>query len=375
MGTPTEKPHPANVSSQSHPSSSRRRPRDQGNRKAAAVAILCLTTAGTLLLAFVLTSSVCGRRTARSEEPERLSIAFQSWVGYGPLYLAADKGFFAEEGLELVFVDEQLDAARRDAFNAGMLDAEVGTIGLLVSKRAVDTPVVGVAEIDLSLGGDAIVATQDIRSLADLAGRKVAFARDDVGETFLSYLLHEAGLSMDEVTVVPVSPDKAAQAFLGGKADAAVTWEPWVSRALARPGAHVLLSTKDKPGIIVDILTVREQIVRRQPELVRKLLRGWYRAVQYYKAHPEEAGRIIAPRFNLSPEEYRERVTGLYWPSYEEALKDFAGADRPGGLHALFDTIAGIKHSAGRIPRRPEAAKALRPDVLEALYQSASVRR
>ncbi len=317
----------------------------------------------------------CGRQQAESEESERLTIAIQIWVGYGPLYLAADKGFFAEEGLELVFVDEQLDAARRDAFKAGMLDAEAGTIDQLVSKRAVDTPVVTVAEIDLSLGADAIVATEGIQGLQDLLGKRVAFARYDVGETFLACLLHEAGLSMAKITVVPASPEKVAQAFLDRKADAAVTWEPWVTRALARPGAHVLTSTKDSPGIIVDVLSVREDIVRDRPQVVRKLLRGWYRAVEYYKAHPAESSRIIAPYYDLSAEGYREQVAGLYWPTYEEAVDHFGTEQTPGRLYDVFDTVALIKHKDGRIPRKPDAAAALRPDILRTLYDSQAATR
>ena len=182
---------------------------------------LCAVTAGVALAGWI----GCGRESAPSERAERLSIAFQSRVGYGPLYLAVEKGFFAEEGLNLLLVDEELDAARRDAFKEGILDAEAGTIDLLVNKRALDTAVVAVAEIDVSLGGDAVVATKEIQSLADLVGKRVALARDDVGETFLGFVLHEAGIGLSELTIVPVSPQKAGQAFLEGEVDAAATLE------------------------------------------------------------------------------------------------------------------------------------------------------
>lgn len=322
---------------------------------------------GLVLLACLAVLPGCTGEQADSAAPDRMTIALQSWVGYGPLYLAADKGFFAEQGLELVFVDEELDAARRDAFKAGMLDAEAGTIDLLVSKRALDTPVVAVAVIDFSLGGDAVVVAKEIRSLSDLLGKKVALARDDVGETLLSYLFHKAGLPFDKITIVPTAPDKAGKAFLDGKADATVTWEPWVTRALARPGAHILVSSKEEPGIIVDILSVREDILREKPQVVLKLLRGWYKAVEYYAAHPDEGSRIIAPRFQLSPEQYRKQVRGLHWLTREEALEQFGAAGNPGRLCKLFDTIALIKHKNGRIPRKPSAERALRPGALRSL--------
>jgi len=326
-------------------------------------------------LACAIALAGCSGEPEQAEERGRLSIAFQSWVGYGPLYLAAEKGFFAEEGLELMFVDEQLDAARRDAFKAGMLDAEAGTIDLLVNKRAVDTAVVAVGVLDLSLGGDAVVAAENIRTLSDLVGKRVALARDDVGETFLSYLFHKAGLSFDGVIIVPTRPEKAGQAFLDGKADAAVSWEPWVTRALARPGAHVLVSSKDEPGIIVDVLNVREDVLRDRPEAIAKLLRGWHKAVAYYEAHPDEASEIIAPHFKLSPEQYRKQVGGLYWPTCEQALDHFGGGEKAGRLQEVFDTIALIKHKNGRIPRKPRAARALRPDSLRAVCAGRKVTR
>lgn len=332
--------------------------------------IFTVRLGGVLLLACLPILPGCGRKAPQPDELERLCIAFQSWVGYGPLYLAADKGFFAEESLEFVFVREELDAARRDAFKAGMLDVEAGTIDLVVSKRAFDTPVVGVAVVDLSLGGDAIVATYDIHSLSDLVGKRVALARDNVGETFLSYLFHKAGLSLGQITIVPMASDKVGQAFLDENVDAAVTWEPWVSKAAARSGAHILVSSKEAPGIIVDILTVREEIVRENPALVKKLVRGWYRAVEYCKAHPHEARRIIAPRFGLTPDQCEKQVAGLHWPTYQEALGDFGTRDSPGRLHEVFDTIALIKETNGRIPRKPEAARGLNGDILRTLYES-----
>jgi ABC-type nitrate/sulfonate/bicarbonate transport system substrate-binding protein len=98
----------------------------------------------------------------------RLSIAFQSWVGYGPLYLAQEKGFFKKEGLELFFVDEQLDSARRVALKQGILDCEAGTLDLLVNKRDLDTSVVAVLELDYSFGADGIVAAENTKTLPDL---------------------------------------------------------------------------------------------------------------------------------------------------------------------------------------------------------------
>ncbi len=305
----------------------------------------------------------------RSEEAgiEKVSIAFQKWVGYGPLYLAKEKGFFKEEGIELVFIDEQLDSARRDAFKQGMLDCEAGTIDLLVSKRAQDTPIVAVLEIDHSLGSDGIVATEEIRTIEDLIGKKVAFARDNVGETFISYLFYKKGLSLEDITIVPKGPDDADAwlTFLNGEVDAAVTWEPWLSKAAERPGGHILISTKDEPKIIIDTLNVREDIVKNNPELVKGLMRGRFKALKYYKENPVEASEIIARHYDITPEKYRIQVEGLLWEIYATQIR----SDEEREWIKAFNIISELKFMNGRIPKKPDVERSMNRNLLKELYE------
>ncbi len=294
-----------------------------------------------------------------------VTIAFQKWVGYGLFYLAQEKGFFKEEGLEPVFVEEPLDASRRDAFQQGLLDFEGGTLDLLVSKAAQDTPVVAVMELDESSGGDAIVAAENIRTLEDLIGKRVVLSRDDVGETLLSVLLYKNNLSLGGVILVPGLVGDIARDFLAGKADACVTWEPQVSEALKRPGAHILASTREHPGTILDTLNVRRDLLEGNPALVQKVMRAWFKALQDYRLHPEEASAILAPYYRMTPEEYRKEILGLQWVGYEEQAK-------PSKLEAwgkLFNAIAEIKFVHGRISHKPDASLHLNHALLEKLYE------
>jgi len=294
-----------------------------------------------------------------------VTIAFQSWVGYGPFYLAQEKGFCKEEGIELIFVYEQLDSARRDAFKQGMLDCEGGTIDLLVSKLAQGTPIVAVMEIDQSFGADAIVAAENIKKLEDLIGKRVALARDDVGETLLSVLFYENSLSLEGVIVVPRSPEKIAETFLAGEVDACVTWEPQVSEVLKRPGAHILASTKEHSDIIIDTLNVRRDLMESNPGLVKKVMRAWFKSLKYYSLHPDEASTVIAKYYRIAPEEYRRQVKGLKWDDYK-IQADRSEYDR---WATVFNAIADIKLASGRISQKPDASKHLNHTLMEKLYE------
>ncbi|MCX5706274.1 MAG: ABC transporter substrate-binding protein [Candidatus Omnitrophica bacterium] len=319
----------------------------------------------TLLLVIFIICAGCAKKP-EAQKLTKLNIAFQQWVGYGPLYLAQDEGFLKEEGIELVFIDEQLDSARREAFKEGILDVEAGTIDLLVSKRSLDTLVVAVLEIDHSFGADGIVATEKIKQIKDLVGKKVVFARDDVGETLISVLLYKAGIAMDKIDVLPVASEDAAGVFLDQKADAVVTWEPFLTKALTRPGAHILISSKDDPGIIIDTLNVREDLVKSNPRLVRGLMRSWFRAVKYYQEHPVEASKIIAKYYKLTAEEYRKAVEGLFWDNYEDQITPL----RQEGLVSIFNTISKIKLMNRRITKIPSAQSAINRTLLKGLYEN-----
>jgi ABC-type nitrate/sulfonate/bicarbonate transport system substrate-binding protein len=63
-------------------------------------------------------------------------------------------------------------------------------------------------------------------------------SRDDVGETLLSYLLYKKGLVLKNVMIVSKRPQDVAQAFLNDETDACVTWEPWLTAVLKKPGAQ-----------------------------------------------------------------------------------------------------------------------------------------
>ncbi|MCX5715158.1 MAG: ABC transporter substrate-binding protein, partial [Candidatus Omnitrophica bacterium] len=227
-------------------------------------------------------------------------------------------------------------------------------------------PVVAVLEIDYSFGGDGIVATKDIQTLKDLIGKRVLFARDDVGETIISYLFYKSGLSLNDLIIIARRPEDVAQAFLKGEADAVATWEPWLSSALERPDSHILVSSKDEPGIIIDTLNIREDILRNNPALAKGLMRGWFKAIEYYQQNPQEASEIIARYYNLTPEEYRKQLEGLRWLAYADQLS----SERYDVWVDVFNTIAEIKFTNGRISKKPDVHSALNQELLKGLYEN-----
>ncbi|MGH6905900.1 MAG: ABC transporter substrate-binding protein, partial [Geminicoccaceae bacterium] len=64
---------------------------------------------------------------------EPLKVAHSTWVGYGPLYVAQEKGFFAEEGVEVELIVMEDPKLRFPALAAGQIDVAVSTVDTVLN--------------------------------------------------------------------------------------------------------------------------------------------------------------------------------------------------------------------------------------------------
>jgi len=76
-------------------------------------------------------------------------------------------------------------------------------------------------------------------------------------------VLRKEGLGPQDITFVPADDgSQAAQLFTSGRVDAAVTWDPWISKAESLTGGHVLITTRDTPGVLLGIVAANSELLR-----------------------------------------------------------------------------------------------------------------
>lgn len=262
--------------------------------------------------------------------PTTLKIGHSIWVGYGPLYIARDKGYFAEEGVEveLVVVDDV--KSRFAALAAGELDGLATTLDTMPLYYNPENQFSSVVLLDDSQGGDGVVANADVTSIAELAGKKVAFLEGSTSHFYITYLLQEAGLSLDDIEAVSMSPGDAGAAFVSQNVEAAVTWEPWLTNGKKADHGQVLVDTSETPGLIVDVLLFSDGVIDGQAEAVQGVVNAYYKAVDFYESNPDEAVEIMAAGVGGWLEDPAEFATTL------EGVQLLGQTDN----EALFDSTA-----------------------------------
>jgi NitT/TauT family transport system substrate-binding protein len=274
---------------------------------------------------------------------DTINCAYPFWPGFAPVHLANELGYFAEEGLT---VNETFDDDRSNvlpALERGDIQCDMRTVGEHQGRpRTAETQGTIIGTIDISLGGDGVVADGSIKTAADLKGKVFAVEPNVPARLLAQLALKEHGLTFADLEVRDIASADAIAVFADPEVAAAATYEPTLTQALKasnKEGAHILVSSRDYPGLITDVIVARTDDLKANPEQYRKFLRGIYRAIDYFKTNRADAIKIMAPHFKLSPEEYEELLVNLEYTPYEEAVDYLGTGGQRGKLHDLFDTV------------------------------------
>ena len=284
------------------------------------------------------TGAEAGSGNESSGEPTKLSLALSSWVGFAPLYIAQEKGFFKEHGLDVELVKMESVADRRSTLAANRIQGFTSTVDTHVVTAASGVPVVQVVALDDSYGGDGLVAKKEIKSLKDLVGKTVAVQTDGGASFFwFLYLLNKEGIDEKDIKLQSMTAGDAGAAFAAKKVDAAVTWEPWLSKAKDTDFGSVLVSSDATPGVIADTIGLRKDFADANPDAVKALAQSWFEAVEYYKTNEEDAVKIMARAFDQTTDEFKAGLSGVRYYDQARNQEYFGTKEQPGALRELTE--------------------------------------
>jgi NitT/TauT family transport system substrate-binding protein len=283
---------------------------------------------------------------------ETVRIAHSTWVGYGPFYVARDKGFFKKHGVDVDLIVMEEPKERFPAMLAGRIDMIASTVdtALLYLKKPDDFRYV--VAIDDSDGGDGIVATKSIKTLADLKGKNVAFSEGSVSQFYLNVLLAKVGLKESDLTPVNMAAPEAGAAFVAGKVDAAVTWEPWLSRGEKTDFGHLLTDSSKTPGLITDIMITTKGFATKHAKAVQEVVDAWNDAVAYARSHPEDAHANMAEGDGgrlKDPKVFAETLKGIKFYGAADNKKFFGTKAKPGPLTNTVEQAIKVWASHGKL--------------------------
>lgn len=250
--------------------------------------------------------------SAEAALPAPFRVGIATWPGFAPGYIAKEHHLFGNLPVDFSIIDDF--SARQSAFVSAKTDATIYTLDSLAFDAAHGVEGKAVLVLDESNGADAIVATRTISTAAELRGKRIAYTRGSPAHYFLIAYLRKHGVSLDSIRRVEVDdPGRAGEAFMSGTVDAAVTWEPNISQITASGKGHVLESSRTAPGLIVDVLVVRNDVLQTRRKDVEVFINGWLRAIQEIKENRVDSYRKMAKALNIPEAEFPRMADGLLY--------------------------------------------------------------
>ena len=285
----------------------------------------------------------------RKPQPEKITIGVAVQPVSAPVYIAYEKGFFKQEGLQVTMRNYWVG---KDALQAVMDEkAQFCTVAEtpIMFAGLKHEPIAVVATIADSRRYMKMIARKDrgIAGPGELRGKRIAVSLGTNAQYYLDVYLMFFGVPRSSVRVVPLAPEKIADALAQGGIDAAVSWEPHLERQQNMLGVNGLVLENE---IIYELywnIAARQDYAATHADAVKKLLRALLRAQQYMEQHPQDAHDITAryvgvSQFDLADFNFDVRLPQSLILSLEEQARwavrsGLAGADEvPNFLRLVY---------------------------------------
>jgi NitT/TauT family transport system substrate-binding protein len=223
----------------------------------------------------------------------RLPMGYVANVQYAPFYIAVDKGYFAEEGIEIDF-DYRVETDGMKLVGSGELPFAVVSGEQVPLARAQGLPVVYVMQWWRKFPVAVVSrADKNIQTPADLVGKSVGLP-GYFGASYIGWrgLLYKAGIPESSVKTQDIGFTQVA-AIQQNQVDAAVVYVNNEPIQLRAAGIDVnVIDVSDYVSIVANGIVTNETTIKEKPELIRGLVRALLRGTQDALADPDLAFQV-----------------------------------------------------------------------------------
>jgi NMT1/THI5 like. len=303
------------------------------------------------ILAFGL--AACG---SKGEKLEKVRVAeVTRSIFYAPLYVAAEKGFFEEEGLDVEITtvwggDKTMTALISDGADIALVGSETS---IYVYTRGADDPVINFAQLTQT-DGTFLVSREPIENFSwnqlkgsTFLGQRKGGMPQMVGE----YVLKKHGIDphQDLNLIQNVDFGNIPNAFASGTGDFVQLFEPQASLFEQEGIGTIVASFGEESGRVpYTSFMAKESYMKKHPGVIENFTRALYRAEQWvYEADVHEIAEVIEPFFEETERELIATVVERY-------RKQKSYAENPILDEEEWNRLQDIMEEAGELPERVE---------------------
>ncbi|MEH2452311.1 sulfonate ABC transporter substrate-binding protein [Nostoc sp.] len=267
----------------------------------------------TVGLSLTLAVSACSpsasnNGTQQTTSPSPAASGTTVHIGYQKastvLYALKAKGelekAFAASGSSVTWSEFPAGPPLLEALNAGSIDFGYTGESPPIFAQAGGVPLVYVAYDPWSPKAEAILVPKDspIKSVAELKGKKIAFAKGSNANYLLVKALEKAGVQYSDIQRVTLTPADARAVFERKNVDAWAIWDPYLAAAEAATGARTLA---DATGLAPNrgYYLAAKSFVDAKPDALKIVLNQVKKVSNWAKNNPGEVAKFLSPALGI----------------------------------------------------------------------------
>lgn len=262
---------------------------------------------------------------AAHAQATQVTLGMSGWTGFAPLTLADKAGIFKKHGVDVdIKMIPQKD--RHLALAAGAIQCAATTVETHVAWNANGVPITQIVQLDKSYGADGLAVRGDVKGFADLKGKSVGVDAPGTAPYFgLAWMLKKNGMTLKDIKTTTLSPQAAAQAFISGQNDAAMTYEPYLSSVRQNPDKGKILATTLDYPMVMDTLGCAPKWLKDNPKAAQALVDSYFEALDMIRQDPAKANDIMGAAVKQSGEQFARSSAYLRWQDRDANRKFFGG--------------------------------------------------
>lgn len=287
-----------------------------------------------------------------------LRVARTLWAGLFPLYWMEALGLLPA-GFEIVDVAEYDQTL--ELLATGEIDGNFQSLAdvLLMAGRGVELRLLMAS--DLSVGVDGVVCQPHIRTIQELAGKRLGLSLFSYPHVLIEQVLSTQGLTEADVELVDLRGERVPEALARGTIDAGHTWGTHIPEAIAQ-GAHLLFTSAAFPGLLVDCLVAPPATVAQNLDRWTALIHAHEQATAWGLEHPDEGLAVIAERSGLPLPTVHSMLEGFTLFTADTARPLFdRHAQQPPALFASGRLLTNFYLAKNLLTRAPDLDRILDP--------------
>ncbi len=311
--------------------------------------------------------AVKGTSAYRPLQDNTVRFALNVWAGWGPIIFANDgfkpgKVWKTPDGkdfkVELVLIDDPV--AMRNAYAAGEVHIGWATLdmvplfmdGLVKANDSRVMPRI-YQQVDWSNGGDGIVVRENIKTVADLRGKKLVLAQNSPSQYFALNMLVAGGVQPSEVEMTYTNTAfEAARAFEVEKGIAgAVSWAPDIYKLADIKGNRMLVTTATANKLIADVWFARADFANDNPAIIEGLVRGIFDAMESLKVQENKVkcAELMGGGYDIPATEALSMFGDAHSTNWAENYQFFMNQNNPTNFERVWNQAYYLYKQIGAI--------------------------